>query len=60
MVKCLESQDSKTIENNGINGGGHNGNHVLNGEEEAEDDDWKEVGKKNRAFVTRRVNSIFL
>ena len=28
--------------------------------EEAEDDDWKEVGKKNRAFVTRRVNSIFL
>lgn len=56
MVKCLESQDSKIIDQ--INGDHCNGNNEGDGEEE--DDEWKEVGKKNRAFVTRRVNINFL
>ncbi len=59
MVKCLESQDSKIIDQ--INGDHRNGNNEGEGDgEEEEDDEWKEVGKKNRAFVTRRVNINFL
>jgi hypothetical protein len=60
MVKCLESQEPKTA----TNGTSHkneaisNINGAVDGENE-DDDEWKEVGKKNRAFVTRRV-SLFL
>lgn len=39
------------------NGGLQNGHdkHDVNGKDDQDDDEWREVGRKNRAFVTRKV-----
>ena len=67
MVKCLESQDSQKLSvSNNTQVNGHNesstikinGSALLNGDN-VDDDEWKEVGKKNRGFVTRRVRLFF-
>lgn len=63
MIKCLDSLNPNKTEdtlnghhddggvNGSVNGGSANGhdNH-----EENEEDEWREVGRKNRAFVTRK------
>lgn len=66
MVKCLESQENKLAPLNGhgsadsiINNHNINGSHVNGNNNDEDDDEWKEVGKKNRALVTRRVNFKF-
>lgn len=73
MVKCLESlnppkqQPSQpqqtsldyTKTNGKSNGYGEANSAAVNGGEIQEDDDWHEVGRKNRAFVTRKVADTF-
>lgn len=71
MVKCLESlnppkqQPSQTqqttLDYTKTNGksNGYGENAAVNGGEIQEDDDWHEVGRKNRAFVTRKVVESF-
>jgi hypothetical protein len=64
MVKCLDIQDPKQQEQQTVqqNGFGHstdaeNNQQALNNDavEDGGDEEWQEVGRKNRAFVTRRV-----
>jgi ubiquitin carboxyl-terminal hydrolase 10 len=68
MVKCLESQDpakqqehmaSPAAQQNGFAHAAANGTqHDANAEDGA--DEWQEVGRKNRAFITRRVRCCLL
>ena len=62
MVKCLESlnqnaniENNTTNEHSKTNGSATTNNHTQEEQQADEDDEWKEVGKKNRAFVTRKT-----
>ena len=55
MVKCLESLSSESAKSeNLLNGSVQNSNEEINNNQDDEDE-WKEVGKKNRALITRKT-----
>lgn len=61
MVKCLENgtntQSSNTTPNGQADQFTHmNGNQNDDTNNQNDDDEWKEVGKKNKAYVTRKVD----
>ena len=62
MVKCLDSLNPSIVNDHAKTNGQSELNHTTNQngkiEENDEDDEWKEVGKKNKAFVTRKVIQI--
>jgi len=73
MIKCLESlsstsssstststQYTETVENHSKTNGNSTYDLKPNENNLEEDDEWKEVGKKNRAFITRKVSHFYL
>ncbi|CAF0796641.1 unnamed protein product [Brachionus calyciflorus] len=57
MIRCLESlNQTENGDNTHLNGNKSNEiNNNTNNLEENEADEWKEVGKKNRAMITRKA-----
>ena len=55
MVRCLESLNPSAVESSHTNGQVQGQQELNTAAADDDQDDWKEVGKKNRAFVTRKV-----
>ena len=71
MIMCLESQNpppplapssssSKHHQTSTDANKAHNGTNGGGVEIDEDTDEWKEVGKKNRAFITRKVGTFFV
>ncbi|RNA18365.1 ubiquitin carboxyl-terminal hydrolase 10 isoform X3 [Brachionus plicatilis] len=55
MVKCLDSLSAEAAKADNVPNGSGNPREEINNNNQEDADEWKEVGKKNRALITRKT-----